>query len=192
MTTVTQISDGRRQRTERSRRAMIDAALALIQDGNFAPTAREIAERAGVGIRSFFRQFEDMDSLFLAVDAQISESVLESFLNPGDREGALEQRIESLVMTYTSAFETHKNLLLSTKSLRWTSHVLKDNYDRYQTLSRNNKEAWIPEIKALSNEERHLADAYLSFEMWNRIREIQGLSVSDARAVILAAYRKLI
>ena len=192
MTAVTQISDGRRQRTERSRKAMIDAALVLIQDGNFAPTAREIAEQAGVGIRSFFRQFEDMDSLFLAVDAQISASVVDSFLNRGERNGTLEERLDSLVTTYTDAFETHRNLLVATKSLRWSSQVLKDNYARYQKQSLNNKETWIPEFKSLPDEERQLADAYLSFEMWHRIREIQGMSVSDARAVIMTAFRKLI
>lgn len=192
MTTVTQISDGRRQRTERSRKAMIDAALALIQDGNFAPTAREISERAGVGIRSFFRQFEDMDSLFLAVDAQISESVVDSFLNRGEREGTVEERLESLVTTYTDAFERHRNLLVATKSLRWRSKVLKENYARYQELSLKNKETWIPEFKSLSPQDRHLADAYLSFEMWHRIREIQGMSLLDARSLILTVLRKLI
>lgn len=186
------MSDGRRQRTERSRKAMIDAALALIQEGHFAPTAREISERAGVGIRSFFRQFEDMDSLFLAVDAQISESVVDSFLNRGNREGPLKERLESLIATYTEAFERHSNLLAATKSLRWTSKVLRDNYARYQLLSLKNKEAWIPEFESLSAEERQLADAYLSFEMWHRLREIQGLSVTDARAVIIAAFCKLI
>ena len=192
MTTVTQISDGRRQRTERSRKAMIDAALALIQDGNFAPTAREISERAGVGIRSFFRQFEDMDSLFLAVDAQISESVVDSFLNRGEREGTVKERLESLVTTYTDAFERHRNLLVATKSLRWRSKVLKENYARYQELSLKNKETWIPEFKSLSPQDRHLADAYLSFEMWHRIREIQEMSLLDARSLILTMLRKLI
>ena len=192
MTAVTQISDGRRQRTERSRKAMIDAALALIHEGNFAPTAREITERAGVGIRSFFRQFEDMDSLFLAVDAQISESVIDSFLKRGERNGGLEERLDSLVTTYTDAFETNRNLLLATKSGRWSSQVLKDNYGRYQQQSLRNKEAWIPEFQSLSPEERQLADAYLSFEMWHRIREIQGMSVLDARAAILTAFRKLL
>ena len=35
MTTVSQITDGRRKRTARSRKAMIDAALALIHEGHF-------------------------------------------------------------------------------------------------------------------------------------------------------------
>ena len=79
MTTITQLSDGRRRRTERSRQAMIDAALSLILGGNFAPTAKQISEEANVGIRSFFRQFEDMEELFAAVDEQTVQAAIGSF-----------------------------------------------------------------------------------------------------------------
>ena len=43
MTSITQLHDGRRLRTERSRKAMIDAALELIDDGNYAPKAKQIS-----------------------------------------------------------------------------------------------------------------------------------------------------
>ena len=87
MSAVAQLSDGRRLRSERSRQAMINAALILIEEGNFAPTAKQISARAGVGIRSFFRQFEDMDQFFAAVDEHTVGSFWESFLHEGDREG---------------------------------------------------------------------------------------------------------
>ena len=61
-------TDGRRQRSERSRLAIIEATLALMYEGVLIPTAQQIADRAGVGIRSFFRHFGDMDSLFTEVD----------------------------------------------------------------------------------------------------------------------------
>ena len=187
MTSVTQFNDGRRLRSERSRKAMIDAALELIEEGNFAPTAKQISECAGVGIRSFFRQFEDMDQFFAAVDEHTVGSFWESFLHEGDREGALTERLDSIVATYAKAFEEHRSLLLATKSLRWSSRVLKANYERYQQISRANKERWLPEISQLPSDERELADAYLSFEMWHRLRDIQGLSCSAAQAVILKA-----
>ena len=67
-------SDGRRQRSERSQTAIIEAALALMEEGTLVPTAQQIADRAGVGIRSFFRHFADMDSLFLAADEMLLDS----------------------------------------------------------------------------------------------------------------------
>ena len=192
MSAVTQLSDGRRLRSERSRQAMINAALILIEEGNFAPTAKQISARAGVGIRSFFRQFEDMDQFFAAVDEHTVGSFWESFLHEGDREGALTERLDSIVATYAKAFEEHRSLLLATKSLRWSSRVLKENYERYQQISRANKERWLPEISQLVLDERELADAYLSFEMWHRLRDIQGLSCSAAQAVILKALTRLL
>jgi len=192
MSAVTQLSDGRRLRSERSRQAMINAALILIEEGNFAPTAKQISARAGVGIRSFFRQFEDMDQFFAAVDEHTVGSFWESFLHEGDREGELTERLDSIVTTYGKAFEEHRSLLLATKSLRWSSRVLKENYERYQQISRANKERWLPEISQLVLDERELADAYLSFEMWHRLRDIQGLSCSAAQAVILKALTRLL
>ena len=192
MTSVTQFNDGRRLRSERSRKSMIDAALELIAEGNFAPTAKQISERAGVGIRSFFRQFEDMDQFFAAVDEHTVGSFWESFLHEGDREGVLTERLDSIVATYAKAFEKHRSLLLATKSLRWSSRVLKENYERYQHISRANKERWLPEISQLPSDERELADAYLSFEMWHRLRDIQGLSCSAAQALVLKALTRLL
>ena len=192
MTSVTQFNDGRRLRSERSRKSMIDAALELIAEGNFAPTAKQISERAGVGIRSFFRQFEDMDQFFAAVDEHTVGSFWESFLHEGDREGALTERLDSIVATYAKAFEEHRSLLLATKSLRWSSRVLKENYERYQHISRANKERLLPEISQLPSDERELADAYLSFEMWHRLRDIQGLSCSAAQALVLKAVTRLL
>ena len=192
MSAVAQLSDGRRLRSERSRQAMINAALILIEEGNFAPTAKQISARAGVGIRSFFRQFEDMDQFFAAVDEHTVGSFWESFLHEGDREGALTERLDSIVATYAKAFEEHRSLLLATKSLRWSSRVLKENYERYQQISRANKERWLPEVGQLPSDERELADAYLSFEMWHRLRDIQGLSCSAAQAVILKALTRLL
>lgn len=192
MTSVTQFNDGRRLRSERSRKSMIDAALELIEEGNFAPTAKQISARAGVGIRSFFRQFEDMDQFFAAVDEHTVGSFWESFLHEGDREGELPERLDSILATYAKAFEEHRSLLLATKSLRWSSRVLKANYERYQQISRANKERWLPEISQLASDERELADAYLSFEMWHRLRDIQGLSCSAAQTVILKALTRLL
>ena len=192
MSAVAQLSDGRRLRSERSRKAMINAALILIEEGNFAPTAKQISARAGVGIRSFFRQFEDMDQFFAAVDEHTVGSFWESFLHEGDREGALTERLDSIVATYAKAFEEHRSLLLATKSLRWSSRFLKENYERYQQISRANKERWLPEVSQLPSDERELADAYLSFEMWHRLRDIQGLSCSAAQAAILKALTRLL
>ena len=45
-----EVVDGRRLRSERSRLAIIEAALALQEEGVLVPTAQQISDRAGVHI----------------------------------------------------------------------------------------------------------------------------------------------
>ena len=56
--------DGRRLRSNRSRQLIIESMLELIKQGNLVPTAQQVADHANVGIRSVFRHFEDMESIF--------------------------------------------------------------------------------------------------------------------------------
>lgn len=61
----------RRRNPEQTRRVIIDALLAAIKDGKFLPTAKDIAERAGVSERSIFVHFPGRDDLRIAaVEAQ--------------------------------------------------------------------------------------------------------------------------
>src|SRR5690349_2139340 len=59
--------DGRRLRGQKTRGAIVQALLDLIEEGNPEPPAREIAERAGIAIRSIRQHFETREELLLAV-----------------------------------------------------------------------------------------------------------------------------
>jgi AcrR family transcriptional regulator len=59
--------DGRQSRTARSRLAICEACLDLVQEGALQPSADEIAERAGVSRRSIFNHFADLAELYDAV-----------------------------------------------------------------------------------------------------------------------------
>lgn len=60
------MGDGRTRRAERTREAIIDAHMALILDGDLQPTARRVAERAGVSLRTLWGHFKDLEALFAA------------------------------------------------------------------------------------------------------------------------------
>ena len=76
-------------------------------------------------------------------------------------------------------------LLMTTQSLRWRSDHIKENYAKHQRLSKTNIEAWIPEVLELSETDRTLLHAQLSFELWHRLREHQGVSLEEGRTMIL-------
>src|SRR5579862_7871802 len=60
------LEDGRTRRRLNSYERAVDALLDLIESGNEAPTAQQIAERSGISVRTVFRLTEDIDSLHAA------------------------------------------------------------------------------------------------------------------------------
>jgi TetR/AcrR family transcriptional regulator of autoinduction and epiphytic fitness len=61
--------DGRTARSERTRKAIIDAYLRLVVEGDLRPTGDRIAKAAGTSLRALWSHFPDMEAL-LAVAAQ--------------------------------------------------------------------------------------------------------------------------
>ena len=69
-------SDGRTARSQRTRESVVEALLDLLNDGNPRPTAREIAQQAGVSLRSVYVHFDDLEDLFLAAAGRHLERIL--------------------------------------------------------------------------------------------------------------------
>jgi AcrR family transcriptional regulator len=75
--------DGRTARALRTREAIVDACISLVDEGVLKPTAPRIAERAGVSVRSVFQHFDDLESLFAMV-AERAVSQLVGLFEPID------------------------------------------------------------------------------------------------------------
>jgi AcrR family transcriptional regulator len=58
--------DGRAARAARTRAAIVDALLELLEEGDLQPTANRIAERAGISLRLIYHHFGDLEALFHA------------------------------------------------------------------------------------------------------------------------------
>jgi AcrR family transcriptional regulator len=182
--------DGRRLRSERSRQAIIDASIDLINGGVLVPTAQLISERASVGIRSFFRHFVDMESLFKAVEIQTRESTEALFIG-GDRDGTLAERILHAVERRSEGYENQRNIILTTAAQSWRHEILRKNYARYQRGLRKDLNDWLPELSSVSSNRREMIDAAASFEMWHRLRFHQKLSKKTSVKIIVEAVTDL-
>ena len=176
--------DGRHLRTERSRQAFIDEALALVRAGVLEPTAQQVAERTGVGVRTFFRHFADMEALFAAADKHIRQQSEARFLG-GDREGSPEERIVHVIERRANAYEIEKYSALSVAALSWRYDTLRKNYARYQHGLRIDLDDWLPELKKLPRSRREALDAATSFEMWHRLRVHQGVGKAAAIEILI-------
>jgi AcrR family transcriptional regulator len=93
---ATSLTDGRSARAARTRDAVVEALLSLLDDGSFRPTARQVAERAGVSLRSVYVHFDDLEDLFTAAAHSHFERVRDLVeAIPGD--GPLDTRLDAFV-----------------------------------------------------------------------------------------------
>jgi AcrR family transcriptional regulator len=183
--------DGRRLRSERSRQAIIDAMLSLVEEGVLVPTAQQVSERAGVGIRSVFRHFSDMESLFATADTVIRKQY-QGLFGGGNREGSLEERLLHAVEQRALAYEAIGNHFLTTRAQLWRYPILREQYARAQRDLRKDLDAWLPELQTLPADERELVDAVASFEHWNRLRQHQGLNKKSSIRLTAQLLRRII
>jgi AcrR family transcriptional regulator len=93
---MTAVSAGRRARSERTRDAIADALLDLLGEGSLRPTAKEIAARAGVSLRSVYVHFDDLEDLF-CVAASRHFARIAPMLDPVPTTGPVELRADALV-----------------------------------------------------------------------------------------------
>ncbi len=96
MRAVTQTVDGRTARSARTRAAVVTAVLELVRGGNPRPTAKEIAARAGISLRSVYVHFDDLDDLFAAAGARQADEIAH-LLYSVDAALPLPERIEEVV-----------------------------------------------------------------------------------------------
>ena len=161
------------------------------EEGILVPTAQQISDRAGVGIRSFFRHFEDMEQLFEVADEYIRDSY-EAPFRGGDRNGTLEERIDHAVERHADAYEGVTNMILATQSNLWRFEILRKNYARNQRALRGDLDDWLPELKSVSRDTRESVDAIASFEMWHRLRYHQGLNKKTSTDIVKGLLKSLI
>ena len=177
--------DGRVRRSERSREAIVGALLDLIGSGVAAPTARQVAERGGVGIRSVFRHFSEMESLYAAMDARLEREARRMFLG-GERSGSLVERTRGFVRQRAAVFERIAPFKRAANLQRPRSSFLEQRHRLLQRELRADLLSWLPELRSADAALVESFDALGSFEAWDRLRTEQALG---AKAVVAALER---
>src|SRR5690349_10559438 len=97
-------ADGRIARSQRTREAVVKALLALLSDGNPRPTAREIAERAGVSLRSVYVHFDDVEDLFCEAARQEGQAIA-GLLRELPTDGPFDARVDAFLDQRVRVFE---------------------------------------------------------------------------------------
>ena len=181
--TKTQQLDGRRLRSERSKRAILDACIKLVNSGSLVPTAQSVSDEAGVPIRTLFRHFPDMEALFKSLEDELRELYRETLYAPV-ASGTLSERVEHAVELNAKAFEAFRGVTDSTKAQLWRYAILKENYARWQHDIRLDRLRRLPELKETDESVQELVDSIGSYEMWDRLRAHQQLGVRKSTSMV--------
>lgn len=160
--------DGRNLRSVNSQKLIVDACIKLFKAGNLEPTAQQVADESGVGIRTVFRQFDEMENLFKSVDAVLSKDY--DFEVRYDPSSSFDARLQSTISHMNKGYEKHKLIMFMTVSNLWKYEFLRKNYLMYQDLIKSKTEEILPEVLSFDTESRHLFHASLSFAMWTRLQ----------------------
>jgi AcrR family transcriptional regulator len=168
--------DGRVQRAARSREAIVEALVELVGDGVPVPTAQQVADRAGVGIRTVFRHFSDMESLFAEVSERLRAEI-RPLLRGRPPDAAPGARLRELVRRRARLFERILPYRRSTQILRWRSPFLEEQLRSDHRELRAELRRWLPELE---DEALEALDAVLSPELWLRLRVDQRLGARRA------------
>jgi len=167
--------DGRALRSERSRHAIVTAFFELIGGGNPQPTAQQVAAQAGVGLRSVFRHFEDMESLYAELNERVQAAALPLLRDPPGA-GTVEQRALEIVRHRSAFFEALSPFKRSGDIVRHRSVFLQRQHVGVVRELRERLLRGLPELAAAPDAVTDALDAALSFEIWDRLRRDQRLS----------------
>lgn len=183
--------DGRALRSARSRAAIAAALLACYREGRLRPTAKQVADAAGVSLRTVFAQFADLEQLAVEVIGLQVETVLPAARFVA-REGGLEKRARALVASRAALFEAIAPVRRAALLRRGESQTVARALDGLARLMRAKvAESFAPEL-ARSREPLELADTLLCFETWERLRVGQRLSRTRAEACLVRGLVKLL
>ncbi len=179
----TPLTDGRRERSRSSRSKIIAAMLDLVGNGDVAPSAARVAEVAGVGLRSVFRHFDDMDELYKEMGDVIEARVMPIILQAPS--GATwKEKLIDIADRRAKVFETILPFRISANLKRFQSPYLMQDYRRMLRLESETVEAHLPTAVKDDVVAARGLNVILSFQTWRLLRHDQDLPVDDAKAVV--------
>lgn len=177
--------DGRLARSRRTRTAVVDALLALQEQGNLAPTAQQVAERAGVALRTVFGHFSDMETLWV----EAGERELDALGELADDVPPtlpLPERVERFAGSRARVLEKLLPVMRAARLREPVSPALRRNRAIYVAVGDDEvAQVFAPELatRGAAARQRLLDAVYLAAggPAWEALRHDRGLDADAAR-----------
>jgi AcrR family transcriptional regulator len=182
-----ELVDGRVRRGERNREAIADAVLALLEDGEVRPAARDIAERAGVSVRSVFQHFADLETLYsVVVDRQfrhVQELASVEGIDPAE---SFDDRVRAFVEQRAAFYEQVSSIRRAAVAAAPSSTTLQEALALVAAQhARDVAAVFATELRGADGPDRRSALVLVtSWETWERLRQVQRCSAGTAQRVV--------
>jgi AcrR family transcriptional regulator len=189
-------ADGRAARALRTREAIVDACIAMVEEGNLRPTAPRVAERAGVSVRSVFQHFDDLPALHTAVSERVADRMA-VLVVPTDPDRPLAGRVETFVWHRAALLEAVTPFRRAAQVHSPFSPQIREAIARGTAFLRGEVAAsFAPELDRLAPEDRAgLLDALTvatSWGVWDELRAEGGATAEAARSTMARIVRALL
>ncbi len=192
----TPTADGRRQRRERNRSAVVDALLEHYRRGDLNPATDDLAETAGISSRSLFRYFTDLDDLVRTAIARQQEHLAPRYLLPVDPETPLPRRISGFVTARVDLLEAMGPVAEVARRRAPDHPVIAAELARIRaTLRQQVATLFGRELAALGADGAAalaLADVATSWEAHHLLGHDQGVGRSDIEATMVFGLSRLL
>jgi AcrR family transcriptional regulator len=194
---TTRDGDGRTARRERNREAVVTALLGLYRDGELAPSADDIAARAGVSARSLFRYFADVGDLASEAVARQQEHISPLLELDLDIEAPLDERIDAFVAARIRLLDAMGEVGRVARFRAFQQPIVAEGLTRVRLVLRDQVTVVLgPALADRSAAERQAllaaADVLCSWEAHDLMRHDQGLDADATSAAMALALRRLL
>ena len=183
--------DGRRARGAENRRRIVAAMLELIGEGEISPGAEQVAARAEVGLRTVFRHFDDMESLYREISALMSAELL-PIANAPFPDSDWQDRIADLIKRRARVFEKMMPFKIAADVHRHRSDFLNKENAELIAMQRRTLAVALGDGFKLDPLKFEALNLVMSFDAWRHMRIDQKLSVAQAKKLLMMSAEALL
>ena len=182
--------DGRRARGQANRSKLVAAMIELVREGSIAPTAEQVATRAQVALRTVFRHFDDMESLYREIDTEVMQLII-PLINTPFKSAGWRERLNESIARRAQLFETILPFRIATEALRHQSAFLQEKQQHIMQMQHATLLKILP--KEALDDAPTLAALHLllSINAWQQLRLDQGLDQATAEQAMRTAAKAL-
>ena len=163
--------DGRFARSKKTKDAIVRALLKLLRNTPF-PTAEQVAKESKIGLRTVYRQFKDMESIYLSLHEECMHSLGQIFNSDIDLDRPFNERVSFAIRERFTIYEKYETLFIATISNSARLPTLVNQVAESYQFMRERFIKIVPEIENLSTIKSDLLFTRILFPSWFSLRKV--------------------